>query len=345
MSGSGSARIRIGARPGGHHPEGIDPEGVDPAGSGRAAGSSGGAAPLRLPPHCIPERGARPSVAVPRIERMLRSAGLHSVCEEARCPNRSRCWERRHVTFMLMGDVCTRACRFCAVSTGLPPAPPDPREPERVAEAARSLGLDHVVLTSVNRDDLPDGGASHFAACLRALRASRPEASVEVLTPDFQGDPDAVATVCEAAPDVYNHNVETVPRLYRRVRPGASMQRSLAVLSQAARRGRGAVVKSGFMLGLGEDEGEVLGLLAALREAGVESVTIGQYLRPSRAHLPVERYWAPEEFDALAAQARALGFADVACGPLVRSSYNADETYRRVRARRAQDSPGARSPA
>jgi lipoic acid synthetase len=246
---------------------------------------------------------------------------------------------------MLMGDVCTRACRFCSVATGLPPASPDPEEPDRVARAAAELGLEHVVLTSVNRDDLPDGGASHFAACLRALRAYRPEASLEVLTPDFQGDLEAVAAVCAARPDVYNHNVETVPRLYRRVRPGASLQRSLSVLSEAAGRGEGAVVKSGFMLGLGEVEGEVRALLAELRSAGVESVTIGQYLRPSRDHLPVERYWDPEEFDALAEEARAMGFADVACGPLVRSSYNADETYRRVKERRAPGSLDARSPA
>jgi lipoic acid synthetase len=249
------------------------------------------------------------------------------------------------VTFMLMGDLCTRACRFCAVTTGLPAAPPDPEEPDRVARAAEQLGLQHVVLTSVNRDDLPDGGANHFARSLRALRARRPEASLEVLTPDFQGDRDAVAAVCAAGPDVYNHNVETVSRLYRRVRPGASMQRSLSVLSEAVRHGQGSVVKSGFMLGLGERWDEVRALLGDLRDAGVESVTIGQYLRPSRQHLPVERYWDPEEFDALAEEAREMGFADVACGPLVRSSYNADETYRRVRERRARGFSDERSPA
>jgi lipoic acid synthetase len=309
-------------------------------GAGREAASR-----HRLPPHCVSERNRAPSPEVPRIQRLLRAESLHSVCEEARCPNRSECWARRHVTFMLMGDVCTRACRFCAVATGLPAAPPDPAEPERVARAAEALGLRHVVLTSVDRDDLPDGGAAHFAAGLRALRARLPEASLEVLTPDFQGDPGAVGVVCAARPDVYNHNVETVPRLYRSVRPGASLGRSLGVLSEAARRGEGAVVKSGFMLGLGERIEEVRALLAALRDAGVESVTIGQYLRPSRRHLPVERYWDPEEFDALAGEARQMGFADVASGPLVRSSYNADETFRRVRERRAGRSRADRSSA
>jgi lipoic acid synthetase len=234
---------------------------------------------------------------------------------------------------MLLGSVCTRACRFCAVATGLPAAGPDPGEPARVARLAAELGLSHVVLTSVNRDDLPDGGASQFAATIRAIRALRPQASVEVLTPDFQGDLEAVARVCEAAPDVYNHNVETVPRLYRRVRPGASFERSRRVLAHARRLRPAAVVKSGFMVGLGESFAEAASLLAALREAGVDFVTIGQYLRPSLAHLPVERYWDPAEFEELAREGRALGFAQVASGPLVRSSYHAQSTFEAIRGR------------
>jgi lipoic acid synthetase len=287
------------------------------------------ARPARLPAHC--RSAARAGEGTRALERRLRQAGLHSVCEEARCPNRGECWAKGHVTFMLLGAVCTRACRFCAVATGRPPAGPDPEEPARVARVAAELGLVHVVLTSVNRDDLPDGGAAHFAASIRAIRALRPQASVEVLTPDFQGDRDAVARVCEAAPDVYNHNVETVPRLYRRVRPGASFERSRAVLAEARRRRPHAVVKSGFMVGLGERFEEAVSLLAALRESGVDFVTIGQYLRPSLSHLPVERYWDPEEFVELAREGRALGFAQVASGPLVRSSYHAQSDFEAIR--------------
>jgi lipoic acid synthetase len=257
------------------------------------------------------------------------------VCEEARCPNRSTCWERGHVTFMLLGDVCTRACRFCAVATGLPSSPPDPAEPAKVAQAAAELGLSHVVLTSVNRDDLADGGAVQFAGTIRAIRALRPETTVEVLTPDFQGDLGAVAIVCGAAPDVYNHNVETVPRLHRRVRPGARFARSLTVLAGAKAILPSAIVKSGLMVGLGEERAEVIDVLRSLRDAGVDSVTIGQYLRPSRRHLEVERYWEPAEFDDLAAEARRLGFLHVASGPLIRSSYNAEETLETARRSRA----------
>ena len=288
----------------------------------------------RLPEHCV--RRQRRTPALLALERLLRREGLHSVCQEARCPNRSECWERGHVTFMLLGSVCTRACRFCAVATGLPARPPDPEEPGRVAAAAARLGLSHVVLTSVDRDDLPDGGAGQFAATLRAIRALRPRATTEVLTPDFQGDREAVAAVCEGAPDVYNHNVETVPRLYRRVRPGARYERSLAVLAEARRLRPEAVVKSGLMLGLGETRQEVLGVLGDLRSAGVDTLTVGQYLRPSRRQLPVERYWEPAEFETLAGEAAGLGFAHGAAGPLVRSSYNADESLEQAR-RRAGD--------
>ncbi len=241
---------------------------------------------------------------------------------------------------MLLGRVCTRACRFCAVETGLPASPPDPEEPRRVARIAARLALTHVVLTSVNRDDLPDGGARQFAATLRAIRAEREETSTEVLTPDFRGDLGAVATVCEAAPDVFNHNVETVPRLYRSVRPGASFRRSLAVLAEARRLRPDAPVKSGFMLGLGEARDEVSELLRELRATGVDSVTIGQYLRPSLAHLPVVRYWEPGEFDALGEEARALGFRQVASGPLVRSSFDAAGAFGELRAGRRSASGG-----
>lgn len=292
---------------------------------------------LRLPPHC--RRSPRRPPEVQTLERMLRGLGLYSVCEEARCPNRNGCWSRRAVTFMLLGDVCTRACRFCAVATGRPPRGPDPLEPGNVARAALKLELAHVVLTSVDRDELPDGGAGQFAATVRAIRDARPQATVEVLTPDFRGDLAAVCTVCEAQPDVYNHNVETVPRLYRHVRPGARFERSLSVLSEARRRRPASVVKSGLMVGLGENFAEVVEVLGQLHAAGVDSVTIGQYLRPSRHHLPVARYWEPEEFDAVAEAARALGIAHVASGPLVRSSYHAEENFRALQRSRSAAAP------
>ncbi len=299
---------------------------------GGGAKETGSREHLRLPSHCVTRRRRSPEVVA--IQRMLRRERLHSVCEEARCPNLGECWSRRHVTFMLLGSLCTRACRFCAVETGRPVAAPDPQEPQHVAEAARRLALSHVVLTSVNRDDLPDGGAAQFAATVRAIRRERPDATVEVLTPDFQGDLESVGLVCGARPHVFNHNVETVPRLYARVRPGARFERSLRVLREAGRLLPGGVIKSGFMVGLGETFEEVLVLLRALRDAGVHSVTAGQYLQPTRHHLPVARYWEPEEFDALAEAGRALGLAQIASGPLVRSSYNADETFREMRAKR-----------
>jgi lipoic acid synthetase len=298
--------------------------------------------PPRLPRHCV--RLASRTPQSDALQRELRASQLLSVCEEARCPNRGECWSKGHVTFLLLGRVCTRACRFCAVATGLPASAPDPREPRRVARIAARLALTHVVLTSVNRDDLPDGGAGQFAATLRALRAECQETSTEVLTPDFQGDRGAVASVCEAAPDVFNHNVETVPRLYRSARPGASLERSLDVLAEAKRLRPDALVKSGFMLGLGERREEVSELLGALRASGVDSVTIGQYLRPSLAHLPVARYWEPGEFEALADEARALGFRQVASGPLVRSSFNAGRAFEALRAgRRAAPEADARA--
>jgi lipoic acid synthetase len=258
-----------------------------------------------------------------RLRRLMRDLDLHTVCEEARCPNVGECWNRGTATFMILGDVCTRACGFCAVKTGLPERPPDPEEPRRVAEAVARMRLRHAVVTSVNRDDRADGGASAFAACVREIRARVPECAVEVLIPDFKGNWKALATVLEARPDILNHNTETVPRLYRHVRPGARFDRSLELLRIA--RGAGLVTKSGIMVGLGEDRDEVAECIRAIRGAGTDILTVGQYLRPSLDHLPVERYYSPEEFAEIKAFALSLGFAHVESGPLVRSSYHADE--------------------
>jgi lipoyl synthase len=251
----------------------------------------------------------------------VRGLGLHSVCQEARCPNIGECWAHRTATFMLLGDTCTRNCAFCAVAHGRPLAV-DPDEPARVAEAVERLGLQHVVVTSVNRDDLPDGGATHFAATARAIKVRLPACRVEVLVPDFQGDRVAVATVTAAPVDVFNHNLETVPRLYRRARAGARYERSLDVLT-AARPRPGLLTKTGLMLGLGEEEHELLSVFHDLRTVGCDILTLGQYLRPSADHLPVTRYVTPEEFAALRSAALELGFRHVESGPLVRSSYHA----------------------
>ena len=274
----------------------------------------------RLPPHC--RSSHRPTANVRAMKRMLRELELHTVCEEARCPNLNHCFGQRTATFMLLGSVCTRTCRFCNVATGRP-APVDPREPERVARAVRRLELRYAVLTSVNRDDLPDGGAGHFAAAIAAIRAISTGTSVEVLTPDFQGNCAAVDRVTAARPEVYNHNLETVPRLYRRVRPGARYERSLALLARVKHRAPGVLTKSGLMLGLGEELGEVRDVLRALRDVDVDCVTLGQYLRPTLRHLEVARYVSPGEFVDLRREAEALGFRHVASGPLVRSSFDA----------------------
>ena len=252
----------------------------------------------------------------------VRRLDLHTVCEEAHCPNIAECWAHRTATFMLLGDTCTRNCGFCAVTHGRP-LTVDPAEPGRVASAVASLGLRHVVVTSVNRDDLDDGGAGHFASTARAIKAIVPHCRVEVLVPDFQGDLDAVASVMAAPIDVFNHNMETVPRLYARVRPGAKYPRSLAVLTAAARGQTTVPTKAGLMLGLGEHSDELLSVFRDLREAGCRVLTLGQYLRPSAEHLPVERYVPPEEFAELRAEALSLGFDHVEAGPLVRSSYHA----------------------
>ena len=252
----------------------------------------------------------------------VRELGLHTVCQEARCPNIGECWGHKTATFMLLGDTCTRNCGFCAVTHGRPLAV-DPAEPLRVASAVARLGLRHVVVTSVNRDDLADGGAAHFAATAGAIKRLLPGCRVEVLVPDFQGNLASVAEVVASPIDVFNHNLETVPRLYRRVRAGARYARSLAVL-EAAHGGRDRLLtKTGLMLGLGETQVELASVFRDLRSIGCDILTLGQYLRPSGEHLPVERYVPPEEFTALGAEALALGFRHVEAGPLVRSSYHA----------------------
>lgn len=275
----------------------------------------------RLPRHCVSP--ARPGPAVFEMKRMLRRRGLHSVCEEARCPNLAECFGAGTVTFMLLGDVCTRACRFCHVATGLG-RPVDAAEPRQVAEAARELGLRHVVLTSVNRDDLPDQGSTQFARTIEALRSHAPRATIEVLTPDFRGDAACIERVIDAAPDVYNHNLETVPRLYPSVRIGARYARSLALLARVKQRRPEGLTKSGLMLGLGETRDELVDVMRDLRDAGVDCLTLGQYLRPTLRHLPVERFVPPAEFAELRETAAEQGFLHVESGPLVRSSFRAD---------------------
>jgi len=259
------------------------------------------------------------------LQNVLRDAQLHTVCESARCPNAHDCFTRGTATFLIMGDRCTRNCRFCAVPHALPD-PPDPREPARVARMAARLGLRHVVITSVTRDDLPDGGARWFAAVIRAVRRQRPEATIEVLTPDFQGDRAALRKVLAARPDVFNHNLETVRRLQLTIRPQADYDRSLSVLKMAGELGKGRIrVKSGLMVGLGETDAEIRGALDDLREAGCEWLTVGQYLAPSDTHAPVKRYVTPGTFTRYAQWARERGFTAVASGPLVRSSFHAAE--------------------
>ena len=262
------------------------------------------------------------------VRAVMARDGLHTVCDEARCPNRSECFSRGTATFLIMGDVCTRSCRYCSITHDRP-RPLDPGEPEHVARAAAKMRLRHVVVTSVDRDDLADGGAAHFAAVVRALRALEPAPTVEVLTPDFRGDVAAVDAVLAAQPDVYNHNVETVPRLYPEVRRSGRYRWALEVLAHVARTTSGLVTKSGLMVGLGEEADEVEGVLRDLAAVGCRVVTIGQYLRPTPREREVVRYWAPDEFAALEAYGRSLGL-DVVAGPFVRSSYHAEEAFLRV---------------
>jgi len=263
-----------------------------------------------------------------RVRDVLSSLKLNTVCGSAQCPNLCECFHRGTATFLIMGPNCTRRCGFCAVDKG-PAQPLDPDEPSRVAEAAKLLGLKHVVVTSVTRDDLPDGGAAHFAAAVSAVRAAVPPATIEVLVPDFQGRPESVDTVLDSGPEVFNHNVETVPRLYPAVRPLAYYVRPLEVLRRAGARRDGAVAKSGIMVGLGETLDEVKSVFADLRRAGVGIVTVGQYLSPSRSHIPVARFVPPDEFAQLEAAGLAMGFQAVFSAPLVRSSYRAGEVLAR----------------
>ena len=250
---------------------------------------------------------------------------LETVCESAKCPNRPDCWSRRAATFMILGNVCTRPCGFCSVPKGGTPELVADDEPARLAEAAARLGLKHVVITSVTRDDLPDGGAEHFARCIAAVRQRLPQSAVEVLTPDFEGNPDAIDTVIRARPEVFNHNLETVPRLYRVVRGRAEYQRSLDLLDRVKRADPGIVTKAGLMLGIGETIDELFDVLADLRTIRCDVLTLGQYLAPTLKHIPISRFVPPAEFDSLAAKARLMGFQQVVAGPFVRSSYHADE--------------------
>lgn len=271
------------------------------------------------------------------VRRLLRGKCLHTVCEEALCPNLWECFSRGTATFLIMGPVCTRDCRFCAISPGKP-EPPDPEEPIRIAEATRDMGLQYVVITSVTRDDLPDGGASLFSETIARIREIHPETRVEVLIPDFRGDPQALSSVIESRPHVLNHNIETVPRLYPTARPRASYQRSLDLLKQTKEIHSGIPVKSGIMLGLGETAPEIEQTLHDLAGTGCDILTLGQYLQPSKRHLPVDYFVHPDEFDAWREIALEMGFAAVASGPLVRSSYRAGELYRRVKNDNTQES-------
>jgi lipoic acid synthetase len=299
-----------------------------------------------------PEKASRPDTVVPRkpawirvkapvsreyaeTRAIVREHGLHTVCEEAACPNIGECWTEHHATMMIMGDTCTRACAFCNVRTGLP-APLDAGEPTRVGQAVARLGLRHVVITSVDRDDLDDGGAAHFAATIRAIRTDNPATTIEVLTPDFLRKQGAVEMVMDAGPDVFNHNLETVPRLYLNIRPGARYYASLRLLERAKELAPGGFTKSGLMVGLGESRDEIMQVMDDLRTARVDFLTVGQYLQPTRKHAPIDRFWAPEEFDALEQIARAKGFLMVSATPLTRSSYHADTDFAELRLARSR---------
>lgn len=262
--------------------------------------------------------------------KVVKEHGLHTVCEEAACPNIGECWDQRHATMMIMGDTCTRACAFCNVRTGLP-APLDDAEPGRVGEAVAKLGLAHVVITSVDRDDLADGGAAHFAAVIRAIRDQAPGTTIEILTPDFLRKDGALEVVMEARPDVFNHNLETVPSLYLRVRPGARYYHSIRLLERAKQLDPSVFTKSGIMVGLGEERDEVVQLMDDLRTAEVDFLTIGQYLQPTRKHHAVARFVTPDEFASYERVARAKGFLQVSATPLTRSSYHADKDFAEMR--------------
>lgn len=289
-----------------------------------------GAAAARPPERQAPPRPPWLKVRAPGgpnylgLRALVAEQRLHTVCESARCPNIGDCWERRTATFMILGDICTRACGFCAIKTGRPEGL-DLEEPERVAEAVASLNLRHAVITSVNRDELPDGGAAIFAATIRAIRARCPDTTIEVLIPDFEGNWEALDAVVVERPEILNHNIETIGRLYTLVRPQAKYPRSLELLRRAKARDRSVLTKSGMMLGVGEDPEEVLSTMADLREAECDILTLGQYLRPTAQHIPIVRYVPPDEFAEFKARGLEMGFRHVESGPLVRSSYHADE--------------------
>lgn len=302
-------------------------------GPGTSAREEPGSAPLPRPPWIRIRLAHDPGVEQTRA--LMRRLRLNTVCEEAACPNLAECWAQRHATVMILGSVCTRACAFCNVDTGLPDAV-DPDEPAHLAEAVGELALQHVVITSVDRDDLPDGGAGQFARSIDAIRARSPQTTIEVLTPDFRRKPQALAQLLDAAPDVYNHNLETVPRLYRRVRPGADYRHSLALLAEARQRRPELFTKSGIMVGLGEQRDEIRSVMDDLRQADVDFLTIGQYLRPTPRHAAVERYMPPEEFMELEQEARERGFLLVSASPLTRSSYHAEADFRALQAARAR---------
>jgi lipoic acid synthetase len=263
-----------------------------------------------------------------KLRRLMRSKELHTVCEEAHCPNMAECWGAGTATFMILGDTCTRSCGFCAVRSGRPGVV-DAAEPRRVGEAVAQMALGHAVVTSVNRDELPDGGAAIFAETIREIRRQSPGTTVEVLIPDFVGRPESLDAVLDARPEILNHNVETVPRLYARVRPQARYERSLEVLRRTKQRAPELVCKSGIMVGLGETQAEVVATMRDIAAQGTDILTVGQYLRPSPVHLPIERYWTPSEFDALREAGMTMGFRHVEAGPLVRSSYHAERHVRR----------------
>ncbi|KAF0187333.1 MAG: lipoic acid synthetase [Alphaproteobacteria bacterium] len=301
--------------------------------------------------HRHPEKRERPDTAVLRkpdwirvkaptgaeyqkTRDIVRENRLVTVCEEAACPNMGECWQQRHATFMILGETCTRACSFCNVATGLP-GPLDPEEPASVARAVAQMELAHVVVTSVDRDDLEDGGAQHFVETIAAIRGASPATTIEILTPDFLRKPGAAERVIDAAPDVFNHNLETVPRLYLQIRPGARYYHSLRLLERVKERNPKLFTKSGLMVGLGESRAEIIQVMDDMRTAGVDFLTIGQYLQPTRKHAAIDRYWTPEEFKGLETIALAKGFLMVSASPLTRSSHHAGEDFLKLRAARA----------
>ncbi|MHA7870795.1 MAG: lipoyl synthase [Hyphococcus sp.] len=298
-----------------------------------------------------PEKQARPDTPILRkpdwirvkaplskgyaqTRHIVRSKNLHTVCEEAACPNIGECWDKKHATMMIMGDTCTRACAFCNVKTGVPGAL-DPQEPGNVADAVAEMGLNHVVITSVDRDDLADGGAAHFAAVVRAIRERAPQTTIEILTPDFLRKEGAAEVVIDSRPDVFNHNLETVPRLYLSIRPGARYYHSMRLLDKVKERDPQMFTKSGIMVGLGESRDEVMQVMDDMRSAGVDFITIGQYLQPTRKHAPIDRFVHPDEFKSYETLARAKGFLMVSASPLTRSSHHAGEDFARLKAARA----------